>query len=84
MSMDMASLQNLMNRHVFAYEGSPLKDLTVQVEEGRLKLNGKLRKGVEVPFSTTASVSTTQDGRLRLHAESLKALGVPAKGLLEI
>jgi hypothetical protein len=84
MSMDMASLQNLMNRYVFAYEGSPLKDLTVQVEEGRLKMKGKLRKGVEVPFSTTASVSTTPDGRLRLHAESLKALGVPAKGLLEI
>lgn len=84
MSMDMASLQNLMNRYVFAYEGSPLKDLTVQVEEGRLKMKGKLRKGVEVPFSTTASVSTTEDGRLRLHAESLKALGVPAKGLLDL
>ena len=84
MSMDMASLQNLMNRYVFAYQGSPLKDLTVQGEEGRLKLKGKLRKGVEVPFSTTASVSTTEDGRLRLHAESLKALGVPAKGLLEL
>ena len=26
MSMDMASLQNLMNRYVFAYQGSPLKD----------------------------------------------------------
>jgi hypothetical protein len=83
-SMDMVSLQNLMNRYVFAYEESPLKDLTVQVEEGRLKLKGKLRKGVEVPFSTTASVSTTPDGRLRLHAESLKALGLPAKGLLEL
>ena len=84
LSMDMASLQNLMNRYVFAYEGSPLKDVTVQVEEGRLKMKGKLRKGVDVPFSTTASVSTTEDGRLRLHAESLKALGVPAKGLLDL
>ena len=83
-SMDMVSLQNLMNRYVFAYEESPLKDLTVQVEEGRLKMKGKLRKGVEVPFSTTASVSTTPDGRLRLHAKSLKALGLPAKGLLEL
>jgi hypothetical protein len=84
MSMDVASLQNLMNRYVFANEGSPLKDVTVQVDEGKLKIKGKLHKGVEVPFSTTASVSTTQDGRLRLHAESLKALGVPAKGLLEL
>ena len=82
MSMDVASLQNLMNRYVFAYQGSPLKDLTVQVEDGRLKMKGKLHKGVDVPFSTTATVSTTQDGRLRLHAESMKAMGVPAKGLL--
>jgi hypothetical protein len=73
-----------MNHYVFAFQGSPLKDLTVQVEGGRLKMKGKLRKGVEVPFSTTASVSTTDDGRLRLHAESLKALGVPAKGLLDL
>jgi hypothetical protein len=84
LSMDMASLQNLMNRYVFAYQGSPLKDLTIQAEGGRLKMKGKLHKGVDVPFSTTASVSTTDDGRLRLHAESMKALGIPANGLLEL
>jgi len=84
LSMDVASLQQLMNRHVFAYEGSPLKDLTVQADGPRLALKGKLHKGVDVPFSTTASVSVTADGRLRLHAESMKALGVPAKGLLDL
>jgi hypothetical protein len=73
-----------MNRHVFAYEGSPLKDLTVEADGARLKMKGKLRKGVDVPFSTTASVATTPDGRLRLHTESMKALGIPAKGLLDL
>jgi len=84
MAMDVASLQQLMNRHVFAYEGSPLKDLTVEAEGNRLKLKGKLHKGVDVPFSTTASVSVTSDGRLKLHSESMKALGMPAKGLLDL
>ena len=60
MSMDMASLQNLMNRHVFAYEGSPLRNLTVEPDGQRLKMKGKLHKGVDIPFSTTASVSTRQ------------------------
>jgi hypothetical protein len=83
-SMDVASLQNLMNRHVFSYHGSPLKDLTVEVDGPRLKMKGKLHKGIDLPFSTTASVSSTDDGRLRLHAESMKALGVPAKGLLDL
>ena len=81
--MDMASLQNLMNRHVFAYEGSPLKDVTVEPDGPRLKMKGKLRKGIDIPFSTTASVSTTADGLMRLHVESMKAVGVPTKGLLE-
>lgn len=84
LSMDTTSLQNLMNRHVFAYDGSPLKDVRVAPEGPRLKMKGKLHKGIDLPFSTTASVSTTPEGRLRLHVESMKALGVPAKGLLEL
>jgi hypothetical protein len=84
MSIDMTSLQNLMNRHVFAYEGSPLKDITVEPDGPRLKMKGKVHKGITIPFSTTASVSTTADGQMRLHVESMKAVGVPAKGLLEL
>jgi hypothetical protein len=84
MSIDMTSLQNLMNRHVFAYQGSPLKDITVEPDGPRLRMKGKLHKGIDIPFSTTASVSTTADGQMRLHVESMKAVGVPAKGLLEL
>jgi hypothetical protein len=82
LSMDMASLEALLNRHVFAYDGAPLRDLKVAANGARIRLTGKLRKGVAVPFSTTASVSAAPDGRLRMHAESLEALGIPAKGLL--
>lgn len=84
LSMDMASLTNLMNRHVFAFEGSPLKDVSVESDGARLKIKGKLHKGIDVPFSATASVSTTADGRMDLHVESMKALGIPAKGLLDV
>ena len=84
MSMDMTSLQNLMNRHVFGYRDSPLKDVSVQPDGARLKLKGKLHKGINIPFSTTVSVSTTPDGQMRLHVESLKAVGLPAKGLLDL
>jgi hypothetical protein len=82
MSMDMSSLQNLMNRHVFAYDGSPMKNLTLAADGPRLKMSGKLHKGVDVPFSTTANIAPTSDGQMRLHVESMKAAGVPAKGLL--
>jgi len=83
-AMDMVSLQNLMNRHVFAYQGSPLKELTLEPDGPRLKMKGKLHKGVDIPFSTTATVSATPGGLMRLHVESMKAVGVPAKGLLDL
>ena len=82
-AMDVASLQNLLNQHVFAYDGAPVKNLTVTPDHGQLAMKGKLHKGVDVPFSVKASVSTTADGRMRMHSESMKALGVPAQGLLE-
>jgi hypothetical protein len=83
MSMDMQSLTALMNRHVFNYEGAPLKDLEVKASpDGRLEQSGKLHKGIDVPFSMKASVSATPDGRLKLHMDSLKAAGLPVKGLL--
>jgi len=73
-----------MNRHVFAYDGSPLKNLVLGADGVRIKMKGKLHKGIDVPFSSTASITPTSDGRMRLHVESMKALGIPAKGLLGI
>ncbi len=84
LSLDVMSLQNLLNQFVFGYDGAPVKQLTVQTDHGQLALKGKLHKGIDVPFSVKASVSVTTDGRMRLHTESMKAVGVPAKGLLEL
>jgi hypothetical protein len=84
LGMDMASLTNLMNHHILAYEDAPLKDVSVEIDEGKLKQKGKMHKGVWMPFSMKASVSATGDGRLRLHADSISALGIPATKLLDL
>jgi hypothetical protein len=83
-SMDMASLTNLMNHHAFAWEDAPIKDIEMSVDEGRLKQKGKMKKGVWLPFTLKAKVSATPDGRMRLHTESVKALGIPATKLLDL
>ena len=84
LSMSVESVQALMNNHVFAAPGAPLKDLKVSQDGDRLKMSGKMHKGVDVPFSTKASVRASDDGRLQFHTESMKALGIPAKGMLEL
>ena len=63
---------------------SPLRDVRVTIEHGALHVRGTLHKGVSVPFSMMAAVSAADDGSMRLHAEKLKAVGVPVKGLLDL
>lgn len=83
-SMDMPSLTNLMNHHVFVGEDAKLTDIEMEIDDGRLKQKAKLHKGIVLPISTTATVSATEDGRMRLSTQKVSALGLPAKGLLDL
>jgi hypothetical protein len=80
--MEPDDLARLMNDYVLAYDGAPLKKLSITTDGAFLAISGTARTGIGVPFSMKATVAPTADGRLRLHADSFKAFGVPAKGLL--
>jgi len=84
LTMDPASLTALLAQQAARIEKFPLSETRITIEKGALQVTGKLHKGVTVPFSMKASVSAADDGSLRLHAESLKAVGVPVKGLLDL
>jgi hypothetical protein len=83
-AMTPASLSRLLNDHVFAYEGSPLKGIEVSIEEGHLKQKGTLRKGVPIPFTIVADLSATPDGQIRVHPIDVKAAGIPSEGLMKM
>jgi hypothetical protein len=84
-SMDLTSLQNLLNERIFTGPHAPLTDIHVKLaDDGRLQTSGKLHEGVTVPVSMKASVGAAPDGRLRLHVEAEKALGIPTTGLLAV
>ena len=83
-AMDTSGLQALINQSAIGYEKAPLENVEIGSEQGRLVMKGTLRKGVKIPFSTRLSVGVTDEGQLRLHAESMKAAGVPAKGLMNL
>jgi hypothetical protein len=82
-AMSTASLTALMNSYVFGYRKAPIKELEITTDEkGRLEQEGVLDKGVDIPFKTKAVVIPNGDGRIRVHAKSIKAAGVPVKGLM--
>jgi hypothetical protein len=83
-AMQPSSLTAVLNKWVFNYEGTPLSDVTVSIENGQLKQKGTLHKGVAVPFTIVADVAVTPDGRIRLHPTSVKAVGIPASGLMKM
>jgi hypothetical protein len=82
-AMTTASLTALMNNYVFAYRKAPIKDLEITTDEkGRLAEEGVLEKKVDIPFKVKAVIMPTPDGRIRVHAKSIKAAGLPVKGLM--
>ena len=78
------SLANILNSNVFNGNDSPLKDLQVSIEKGALKIKGKLHKKGDISFETEGQLSTTPDGKIRLHADKVKALHLPVKGLMDL
>lgn len=78
------SLSETLNRHVFARKDAPLKNLQVSIEGGKIKVKGKLHSKGDIPFETVGTLSATPDGKVRIHAEHVKAAHLPVKGLMEL
>ncbi|HMI56223.1 MAG TPA: hypothetical protein VK494_08555 [Gemmatimonadaceae bacterium] len=72
----------LMNKHIFAYRGAPLKKLRVRTSGSQLVQSGIMHKVVDIPFEITADVSVTPAGLIRLHPVKTSILGVDGDGLM--
>ena len=79
-----ASLANVLNSQVFAAKDSPLKDISIAVDRGKLKIKGKLHSKGDVGFETEGTLSVTTEGKIRLHADKIRALHLPVKGLMDL
>jgi hypothetical protein len=72
-------LGNVLNSYVFARPRAPLSGLSVAIQNGRLKIKGRLHEAGAIPFETEGELTLTQDGKILLHAAKVKALHVPVK-----
>ena len=77
------ALASILNSHVFAGNDSPFKDISISIDKDRLLIKGRLRGKREIPFETSAILTASGDGRIRVSTEKLKALHVPVKGMMD-
>src|SRR5215831_1033045 len=79
-----ASLSQVMNNYVFDYSHAPIKKISIAAEGEKIKLKGSVHKIVDIHFEISGGLTTTQDGKIRLHPSSIKADGVPVKRLMHL
>src|SRR5207302_360166 len=77
-------LATVLNAQVFSRSDSPLKDISIRIENGKVKVKGKLHSHGDLAFETEGTLSATPDGKIRLHAEKIRALHLPVKGLMDL
>jgi hypothetical protein len=77
-------LASVFNAYVFAGANSPLKGVSMSIENGHLKIKGKLHDVGTIPFETESTLSPTDDGKLLLRTTKVKALHVPVKGIMNL
>ena len=83
-AMNTDSLGNALNSYAFASAKSPLKDVTMTISKGKLKVKGKLHDKGDIPFETDGELTPTADGKLRMQADKIRALHLPVKGLMDL
>jgi hypothetical protein len=82
-SISCDSLAQVLNQNVLSSKDAPIKDLTLENKKNQLMAHGKLKKG-DVPFEMAGTLSVNGDGRIRLHAEHIKAVRLSVKGLMDL
>jgi len=84
MAITSDAMANVLNQYVFASNDAPIKDVSLSIDKGKLKIKGKLHKKGDISFETESSLSVTSDGKIRMHAEKVRAMHLPVKGLMDL
>ena len=75
-------LTTLMNNHIFAYPGAPLRRLKIHTSGSQVVQSGVMHKILDIPFEITADVSVTPEGLIKLHPVKTRILGVNGNDLM--
>jgi hypothetical protein len=83
-AMSPESLAALLNGYVFAYDGAPFSELTIELtEDGKVFQKGQMNKAGGVPFTMLGSLGVTDEGDVKIEPEELHTAGLPVENLLD-
>src|SRR5258708_5446359 len=55
--ISLRTLSDLLNQHVFAYPGAPLKNIALTADRGRMKQVGTIHKGIDITFDIDGTLN---------------------------
>ena len=76
-------LSLLLNKYVFNFAGSPLRNISVTTSGTEIIQKGTLHKVFPMPFEIRARLSVTPDGRIRIRPTRTEILGLHVDKLME-
>lgn len=82
-TLDSAKLTAIFDRYLFQYQGSPLRNMRVVPEEGRLRITGEMQRGGWVPIVLRGTLSMRNASEMAFHAEHVEVAGVGADKLMQ-
>ncbi|HWG21269.1 MAG TPA: hypothetical protein VG225_12130 [Terracidiphilus sp.] len=83
MRMTTTQLSALMNSWLLRSPKAQLKNVRIAAEGNQLRIRGTMKKGLHIPFNSTADLAVTSDNRIRLTVRQVKAASLPVKGLMD-
>lgn len=75
-------LSLLLNKFVFNYAGSPLRNISISTSGTQIIQKGTLHKVFPMPFEIRATLSVTPDGRIRIRPTRTEILGLHVDRLM--
>lgn len=82
-TMSPAQISALMNDWLLRSPKAQLKNVRVSIEGAQLRIRGTMKKGIHLEFNALADPGITADNRIRFAVRSVKAIGIPVKGLMD-
>jgi hypothetical protein len=80
--VDSAALTRIFNQKLGA--NKKIQDISVKTSGQKLNIGGKVHKLIPLHFEIEGPLNPVERGLVDMHADSIHADGIPAKGLLEM